>query len=144
MPYVPTCHVLFMLTCSRVKVPCVFMCSHANVSCMLTCQRALRAYVLTCQHAFLCFRAYVPTCSGAITINNKNKLSIICFLYIFVIDLSFLFLLNKNVIHSCIALIRRNPLTGAVTDFVKKKVVWFFFERMLRVTIKWWILVCGS
>ena len=80
---------------------------------MLTCQRALRA-----------FRAYVPTCSRAITINNKNKFSVICFLYIFVIVLSLFFLLNKNVIHPCIALTRRNPLTGAVTDFVKK---WFDF-----------------
>ena len=87
--------------------------------------RVFLAYVLSCQRALRAFRAYVPTCSRAITINNKNKFSIICFLYNFVIVLSFFFLLKKNAIHPCIALTRRNPLTGAVTDFVKK---WFDFS----------------
>ena len=48
-------------------------------------QRTLRAYVPTCLACFLC---YVPTCSHAITTNNKNKFSIICFLYISVLVLS--------------------------------------------------------
>ena len=106
------------LACLCAHMPTCLACLRAKVPCVLTYSRV--------SMPFYAFRAYVPTCSGAITINNKNKLSIICFLYIFVIDLSFLFLLNKNVIHSCIALIRRNPLTGAVIDFVKKK--WFDFS----------------
>ena len=46
---------------------------------VLTCQRALRAYVPTC---LACLRAQVPCvpkCSGAISSNNTNKISMKCF-----------------------------------------------------------------
>ena len=81
---------------------------------VLTCQRLLRAYVLTCQHAlrthvlrcsrlacFACSRDNVPcvlcvaTYSRAITTNNKDKFSITCFPYIFVIVLC-LFPVKQN------------------------------------------------
>ena len=102
---------------------------------VLSCQRALRAYVLTCQRVLRVYmlmyrlrtyvltrcvlRAHVPKCSRGITTKNKNKFSITCFPYIFVIVLSFFFLRNKTVVHCCIALTRRKPLTDAITDFVQ-------------------------
>ena len=92
----------------RVHVPTCLACLRAHVPCVLKCQRVLRA-----------FCAYVPMCSRAITTNNKKKFSIICFLYIFVIVLSFFSLWNKTVIHCCIALTRRKPVTSAMTDFVQ-------------------------
>ena len=122
----PRANVLFVLTCSRENVPCVLMCSRANVSCVLTltretCLACLRAHVPTCLVCFSCLhtylRTYVPTYLRAITANKKNKFSIICFTYIFVIVLSSFFVWNKTVTHSCIALTRRKPLTGAMTGF---------------------------
>ena len=77
--------------CLRANVPYVFTCSRANVPCVLTCQRVLGAYLLMYQRALRAFGAYVPTCSRAITTNNKNNCSI-CFPYIFLIVLCFLFL----------------------------------------------------
>ena len=71
-----------MLTCSCANMPCVFTCWHANVSCLSTC---------SCLPCFACSRASVPcvlcvsTCSRATTTNNKDKFSITCFPYIFVI-----------------------------------------------------------
>ena len=62
-----------------------------HVPTCFACLRALvrtRAYVLTCRLALRAFCAYVPTCSRDLTTNNKNKFSIICFPYIFVIVLS--------------------------------------------------------
>ena len=69
-----------LLTCSRASVPCVLACSYASVSCVLLW---LRAHVPTCLACFPCIRA--------ITINDKDKFSIICFPYIFVIVFHFLF-----------------------------------------------------
>ena len=87
---VPTClaclhaHVLTCLACLHAYVPWVLTCSPANVSCVFTCSRVNVPCVLTWSSA------NVPTCSRAIT-TNKNKLSVICFPYIFVITLSFYF-----------------------------------------------------
>ena len=131
--HVPTC-----FACLRVT------CSCANVFCVLTCLAALRAYVLTCWRALLAFCAYVPTCSRDVTTNNKNKFSIICFPYIFVIVLSFscqiklLFLLLIPAFNKCYDRLC--------------KIKWFDFclNITLRVVFKWlmkgerWILVCGS
>ena len=64
---------------------------------MLTCQRVLRTYVLTCSRANVpCVLTFsranvscVSTCSHPVTKNNKDKFSITCLPYIFVIVLSF-------------------------------------------------------
>ena len=117
--HVPTC-----LACLRAHVPTCFACLPDHVS---TCLACLRAHVST---YLACLRAHVPTWlarlvahvstySCAITTNNKNKFSVICFPNIFVIVLSFFFLWNKTVVHSCIALTRRKPLTGAMTNFLQ-------------------------
>ena len=173
VPCVLTYSLLTCLACLRAYVSTCLAChvltrQRALRAYVLTCQRVLRAYVLTCQRA-LCaymltyiaclranlptcltwFCAYVPMCSSAIITNNKNKFSIICFPCIFVIVLSFFFIWNKAVIHFCIALTMRKPLTGAMTDCTIK---WFDFclSITLRVVIKWfikgerWIIVCGS
>ena len=105
VPYVPTCQRALLLTCSRAKVQA---CLRANVSCVLTCSRSNVPCVL-----------FVPTCSRTVTTNNKNKFSIICFPYIFC-DCYFFFQWNETVLHCCIALTRRNPLTGTTTDFVQQ------------------------
>ena len=79
MPCVLMCsctYVPCMLTCSSAYVPCTLMCSQANMSCMLTCS----CVNMSC---LLC----VPMCSHAITTNDRDKFSIICFPYIFVIVL---------------------------------------------------------
>ena len=118
LAHVPTClralrdYVLTCLACVRAHVPTCLACLGVYVATYLAC---LGAHVPTC---LPCFGAHVPTCSRAITTNNKNKFSIICFPYMFVIVLSFFFLWNKAVVHSCIALTRREPLTGAMTNFV--------------------------
>ena len=73
----------------------------------LTCPRSLRAYVLTRKRALRAFCAKVPTCVRAINTNNKNKFSVICFLYTFVIAISFFFLWNKTVVHSCVIVYKK-------------------------------------
>ena len=132
------------LTCPRANVLCVLTCSCANVFCVLTCLVALRAYVLTCRRALRAFCAYVPTCSRDVTTNNKNKFSIICFPYIFVIFLSF----------SCQIKLLFLLLIPAFNECYDRlcKIKWFDFclSITLRVIFKWlmkcerWILVCGS
>ena len=105
--HVPTC-----LACLRAQVSTFSACLRAHVPTCLaslrarvpTCFACLRAYVFTCQRTFRAFRSYVPTCSRA---------------DIFVIVLSFFWLWNKTVIHSYIALTRRKPLMGAMTDFAQ-------------------------
>ena len=133
-----------VLMCSRANVSCVLTCRSALRAYMLTCQlvlrayvlaclRTLRAYVLTCQRimhltcsrlaCFACSRANVPcvlcvpTCSRAITISNKDKFSITCFPYIFVIVLC-LFFCEIKLAHSCIFFTNQKPLAGAMTNFV--------------------------
>ena len=75
------------LVCLRANVPSRLACY------ALTCQHVLRVYVLTCQRPVCVLCANVlcvlcrSTCSRIITTNNKNKFSIICFPYIFVIPL---------------------------------------------------------
>ena len=133
VPSVPTCqHALltYVLTCQRALRAYVLTCQRALRAYVLTCHRALRAYVLTCQRAmrayvltcFACLRAHVPTCHACFLCLRayvfKNSFQI-CFPYIFVIVLSFLFLWNKALIYCCIALTMRKPLTGAMTDFVQ-------------------------
>ena len=112
--YVPMCHCsmcAYVLTCQRALHAYVLTCQRALHAYMFTCERVLHAYVLTCQHALHAFHVYVPTCSCAITTNNKNSFSILCFFYIFVIVLSFS--CEIKFIHSCIAPTRRKPLTEA-------------------------------
>ena len=87
----------------------------ANVSCVLTCSRANLPCVL-----------FVPTCSRAITTNNKNKFSI-CFPCIFVIVLSFFFLWNKTVIHVALLLLG-GCLWRVLWQTLYNKMVWFLFE----------------
>ena len=79
----------YVLPCQRVLRAYVLMCQRVLRAYMLTWQRALRAYVLTRQRALRALRAYVPTCSRAVTTNNKNNFSTICFPYIFVIAFCF-------------------------------------------------------
>ena len=90
----PVCQIAY-LTYSRVNVTCVLMCSRASVACVLTGSRAYVPCVLTRSRVYLscgltCSRTNVPcvlTCSRAITTNGKDKFSITCFPYIFVIVL---------------------------------------------------------
>ena len=86
----------YKLTCQRALHAYVLKCLRALRTHVLTCQRALRAHVLTCQrilyvYVLICQHALrilcMPTCSRAITTNDKDKFSITCFLYIFVIAL---------------------------------------------------------
>ena len=84
--------------------------------------RVFLAYVLSCQRALRAFRAYVPTCSRAITINNKNKFAIICFLYNFVIVLSFFFLLKKKCYTSLHCSYQEEPFNGCCDRLCKKMV----------------------
>ena len=80
---------LFVVQCNVFISLLWFLLSLLNcVPYLPTCQRALRAYVLTCQRVLRAFCACVPMCSLDATPNNKNKFSIICFPYIFVIVLS--------------------------------------------------------
>ena len=98
---------LACLTCPRANVFCVFMCSCASVPTCLACLYASRANVscvLTCPSINAPCVFFVPTCLRA---------------HIFVIVLSFFCLWNKTVIHSYIALTRRKPLMGAMTDFAQ-------------------------
>ena len=76
---VPTC-----LTWLHAHVPTCLACLCAHVPTCLTC---LRGCVLTCQRANVPCVLCVATCSRAITTDNKNKFSITCFPYIFVIVL---------------------------------------------------------
>ena len=83
------------LTYSRVNVTCGLMCSRASVPCVLTGSRAYVPCVLTQSRVYVscgltCSRTNVNcvlTCSRAITTNGKDKFSITCFPYIFVIVL---------------------------------------------------------
>ena len=79
----------YVLPCQRVLRAYVLMCQRVLRAYMLTWQRALRAYVLTRQRTLRALRAYVPTCSRAVTTNNKNNISTICFPHIFVIAFCF-------------------------------------------------------
>ena len=90
--FVVQCNVLISLLWFLLSllncVPYLPTCQRAFRVYVLTCQRVLLTYVSTCQRALCAFCAYVPTCSLDATTNNKNKFSIICFPYIFVIVLS--------------------------------------------------------
>ena len=77
-------HMPRCLVCSRANMPCVFICSCANVPTCLVC---LCARVITCLRTNVPCVFCVPTYSRAITTNGKDKFSIICFPYIFVIVL---------------------------------------------------------
>ena len=91
---VPACLVAYLPKCQCTLRVYVLTCQRALRAYVLTCQRVLGAYMLMYQRALRAFRAYVPTCSRAITTNNKNNCSI-CFPYIFLIVLCFFFLWNK-------------------------------------------------
>ena len=111
--YVPTClaclrfFALCVLTCSHANESCVLICSRANVPCtckahsraqvatclacsraqVLTCLVSLRAHVITWSLANISCMLCVPTCSRALTTNDKDKFSMKFFPYIFVIVL---------------------------------------------------------
>ena len=109
MPCTLTCsraNMPCMLTCSCTNVPCVLLCLRANVPTCLACSGAhmpmclafslahiptclacLRAQVITYSCAKLPCVLCVPTCSRAISTTDKDKFSITCFPYIFVIVL---------------------------------------------------------
>ena len=111
-------HVQTCRACLRAHVPTFLVCLSALVSACLAC---LRAHVPTC---FACSRGNVPcmlcvpTCSRAITTNDKNKFSITCFPYILWLFFAF-FLWNKTVVNSCISLTSQKSLTCAMTNFVQ-------------------------
>ena len=100
-------HVLTCLACLRAHVTMCFTYTRANVSCVSTCSRTNMPCVFC-----------VPTCSGAITTNDKDKFSITCFPYILWLFFVF-FLWNKTVLDSCISLSSQKSLTGAMTNFAK-------------------------
>ena len=97
--HVPTClaylraHVPACLECSRAHVPAclAYLCAHvpACLACLCayvpTCLAYVRAQVIKCSCANMPCLLCVPTCSRAITTNDKDKFSIHVFAYIFVI-----------------------------------------------------------
>ena len=80
-----------MLTCPRASVPWVLTCSRAYMPCVLTWSRGSVPCVLMCSRANMACVLCVPTCSHAITTNDKGKFSITCFAYKHVIVLIVLF-----------------------------------------------------
>ena len=115
MPYVLKC-----LACLCAHVSMCFTCFRAYV---VTCFACLCAHVITCS-CLACSRVNVtrvlcvPTCSRAITTNDKYKFSITCFLTFLWLFFVF-FLWNETVVYSCISLTSQKPLTGAMTNFVQ-------------------------
>ena len=112
----PTC-----LVCLRTKVSCVLTCSYANVHCVLCIQTCLACFACSCGNVpcVLC----VATCSRTIKIIFQLHV-FLTFLWLFFV----FFLWNKTVVHSSISLTRWKFLTGAMINFVLKK-VWFLFVR---------------
>ena len=94
VPYMLMClcaNVPRMLTSLRANMLSMLICLHAIVPVFL---HALCAYLLMCSYALLtcsyanmscvlmysCVKmSFVPKCSRAITLNNKNKFSVTCF-----------------------------------------------------------------
>ena len=72
LSHVPTC-----LACLCAQVPTYFACLHTYLAACLAC------LVVTCQHILHAYLPCAPTCSRAITSNNKNKFSMSCFGKIF-------------------------------------------------------------
>ena len=114
-------HMPMCLACLHAHMPTCFACLRAHVPMCLVCLGAHVSMCLACLHAhyLACLHAHVQACPRAKTSNNKNKFSITCLPCICVIVLSFFFLWNKTVVHSCIALTRWRPLRGAMTNFVQ-------------------------
>ena len=143
--YVSTC-----LACWRADVPTCLACLRAHLP---TCLACLGVHVPTCLACFAWSRANVtcvPTWSSAITTNNKNKFSITCFPYIFVIVLC-LFLLKKNCCTFLHFSYQVETFNGCYDKLCTKKWFDFFcFSITLRVIFKWlikgerWIIMCGS
>ena len=77
-----------------------------------TCLTWLRAHVLTCQRALRALRGYVLTCY------NYGQQKYV-FNNMFSLHFCHCSLWNKTVVHSCISLTRRKPLTGAMINFVQ-------------------------
>ena len=135
----------YVLPCQRVFRAYVLMCQHFLRAYMLTWQLALRAYVLTRQRPLRALRAYVPTCSRAVTTNNKNNFSTIRFPYIFVIALCLvLWLLLWNMHCSYQA----EAFNGCYDKLCAIKWFDFCFSTSLRVIFnllikgKRWIIMC--
>ena len=101
---VPTC-----LTWLRAHVPTCLACLCAHVPTWLAC---LRAHVPTCQRALRALRGYVLTCY-----NYRQQKYV--FNNMFSLHFCHCSLWNKTVVHSCISLTRRKPLTGAMINIVQ-------------------------
>ena len=142
VPYVLTCQCVvraFVLMCQRALRAYVLTCQLVLYAYVLKHQRVLRAYLFTCQLALLtlvpmfimCLSAKlfcVPTCFRALTSNGKHKFSMSCLPYIWnktlyekcsSMNVSRNTYYKNSVVHSCISLIWRKPLTGATTNFLQ-------------------------
>ena len=113
-----TCPVPTCFACLCTLVPACQRVLRVYMRLVPTCLAWLRAQVSTCS---ACLRAHVPTCLACLHANVPCVFFVPTCLraHIFVIVLSFFWLWNKTVIHSYIALTRRKPLTGAMTDFAQ-------------------------
>ena len=116
---------LMHLACLGVHVPMCLACSRAHVPCIL-----FSAHLTTCLACSCANVSCMPMCSRSITMNNKDKFSIIRFPYILWLFFDF-FLWNKIVVYSWISLISQKSLTGAMTNFVQ----WnrFLFEHNFKL-----------
>ena len=137
-------HVSTCLAYQRALHTYVLTCQRALRAYLLTCQRVLRAHVLTCQRVL---RVYVLTCSRAITTNDKDKFSITCFPYIFVIVLGYMFSVNFC---NCLfpvkwklwyILTSQKLLMGVYDHLCKMKWFDFCLSITLRVMFTWLIKV---
>ena len=111
--HMPTC-----LACSCAHVPTCLVCLRANVSCVSICWRDYVLMPCVSRVNMSC----VPTCSRAITTNDKYKFSTTCFPCFSIVFLWLFFayfLWNKTAVHSCISPSSQKPLTGAITNFVQ-------------------------
>ena len=139
-------HVPTRLACLRANVSYVLTCSRANVSCVLTCSRASVPCVVTCSRANV---SCVLTSPRAITTNNKNKFSITCLPYIFVIDLC-LFPVKQNCCTFLHFFYQAEAFNGCYDKFCTIKWFDFCLSITLRVIFKWlikdgrWIIMYGS
>ena len=128
-------HVSMCLAYQRALHAYVLTCQHALHAHVLTCQRALRAYVLTFSRANMPCVLCVPTCSRAITTNDKDKFSITFFPYIFVIVLC-LFPVKWKLLY---ILTSQKPLMGVYDHLCKMKWFDFCLSITLRVMFTWLI-----
>ena len=137
------------LTCLHAHVPTCLACFRAHVP---TCLASLQAHVPRC---LTCLCVHVPTCLTcfaclcAHVINYKNKFSITCFPYIFMILLC-LFPMKENCCTFLHFLYRVEAFSGCFDKLCTKKWFDFCLSITLRVIFKWlvkggrWIIMCGK